>query len=299
MWDAVAHPRAAVHLLHGMADHAGRYARFASALNQAGLVVWAHDHRGHGRNPVPPVGHGHFGDADGWRLVIDDAARVSRRMQEVYPGLPLVLFGHSMGSFVAQALIGDPANSYAAVVLAGSGGPPNELDSLAYVMARLQRRVLGARRPGRWLEAMVFGRYNRHFSPNRTACDWLSRDEREVDRYIADPWCGFPLTAQSWLDFLAGRREVGTASQIEKIPKALPIHLISGSRDPVGDDGRGIRRLEASYRRAGLTAVSITVYEGARHELVNETNREEVTRDLIAWLSMTLWPGALEFGSRR
>jgi alpha-beta hydrolase superfamily lysophospholipase len=283
-WDSVSRPRAAVHVLHGMAEHAGRYARLAGALNDARFIVWAHDHRGHGKNPRPPVGLGHFADSGGWRSVVDDAWEASAQLMASHPGLPLVLFAHSMGSFVGQTLMGERGASYRAVVLSGSNGPPGLQEVLLRPLARLQRSVLGARSPGTWLESLVFGRYNRRFAPNRTRFDWLTRDEKEVDRYDKDPLCGFPVTSQAWIDFLDGKAGLGDDAHVRKIPKALPVYLMSGSRDPVGEDGRGVERLLHHYERAGLSNVTLKLYDDARHELVNETNRDEVTRDLISWL---------------
>jgi len=289
-WDEVAHPRALVHIVHGMSEHGGRYARFATALNRAGYAVWAHDHRGHGRNPTPPVGLGHFADADGWRAILDDTWAVSSALQAAYPGLPLILFAHSMGSFVGQSLIAEHGAAYRAAVLCGSDGPPGVLEAIGRLLAWLQLRALGGRAPGLWMERLVIGRYNRQFAPTRTASDWLSRDAVEVDRFKQDVLCGMPLSARSWVDFLAGKAELGKRTHLERIPKRLPILLISGSRDPVGSRGRGVKRLLAVYQASGLEHVSVKLYEDARHELVNETNRDAVTADVIGWLDRTIAP---------
>jgi alpha-beta hydrolase superfamily lysophospholipase len=280
-WDSVPRPRAAVHILHGMAEHGGRYARLAGDLNRAGFVVWAHDHRGHGLNATPEVGLGHFGDTDGWRLLVSDAWAVSEHLLATLRGVPLVLFAHSMGSFLGQTLMAQRGTAYRAVVLSGTNGPPDAQETAARGLAHAQYLALGGRRPGRWLERVVMGSYNRRFAPNRTRFDWLSRDEREVDTYAADPLCGFTLTARSWLDFLASKPALGSAAHLQRIPRALPVHIIAGTRDPVGDESRGVDRLLRVYRESGLSRVTHRFYEGARHELVNETNRDEVTRDLI------------------
>jgi alpha-beta hydrolase superfamily lysophospholipase len=284
-WDSVPQPRAAVHILHGMGEHGGRYARLAGDLNRAGFVVWAHDHRGHGLNPTPPVGLGHFGDHNGWRVLIDDAWAVSEHMLVTFRGLPLVLFAHSMGSFLAQALMAERGTAYRAVVLCGTNGPPGGQEVLVRGLAHAQRLALGGRRHGRWLNSVVLSIYNRPFAPNRTKFDWLSRDEHEVDAFAADPLCRSPLTIQSWLDFLVGKSALGSQAHLRRIPRALPVHVIAGDRDPVGEELRGVQRLLRAWQLAGLSKVSHRFYEGARHELLNETNRDEVTRDLIAWLN--------------
>jgi alpha-beta hydrolase superfamily lysophospholipase len=267
-----------------MAEHGGRYARLAGDLNRAGFVVWAHDHRGHGLNPTPPVGLGHFGDTDGWHALVADAWAVSERMLATFPGVPLVLFAHSMGSFLGQTLMAERGTAYRAVVLSGTNGPPGAQEAVARGLAHAQYVALGGRRPGTWLEKAVMGTYNRRCAPNRTKFDWLSRDEREVDAYAADALCGFTLTARSWLDFLASKPALGSRAHLQRIPRALPVHVIAGTRDPVGEESRGVERLLRAYHEAGLTRVTHRFYEGARHELVNETNRDEVTRDLIGML---------------
>ena len=285
-WDAVVHPRAVVHVVHGMSEHARRYARLAETLNAAGFVVWAHDHRGHGQNPTPPVGHGHFADANGWRAIIDDAWAVTEALRAAYRDVPLLLLAHSMGSFVGQTLMGEHGDGYAGVVLSGSNGPPRGLEGVVRVLAAAQRRALGGRAPGTWVNRLVMGTYNRPFAPNRTPFDWLSRDAAEVDLYANDPLCGFTLTSQAWLDLLEGKRMLGDAAHLQRIPRALPVHLIAGGRDPVGENGDGVRRLYDMYWRAGLTEVSMRLYDDARHELLNETNRDEVMQDIVSWMDL-------------
>ena len=276
-----------MHIVHGMAEHAGRYARFAGALNRAGFNVWGHDGRGHGTNSTPGIA-GHFADSNGWTAVLDDVRAVSKEMARTFPGVPLVLFAHSMGSFMAQALMADPGGLYLGVVLSGTNGPPGVLEAGTRAIAQLQRQVLGPRRPGTWLKEIVFGRYNRRFAPNRTGFDWLSRDAAEVDRYRADPLCGFALTAQAWVDFLEGKAALGSASHLQHVPKMLPVHIIAGTRDPVGEEMKGVERLLRAYASAGLANVTHSSYDGARHELVNETNRDEVTRDVIEWVDQVI-----------
>ena len=289
-WE-VPSPRGLVHIVHGMAEYGARYARLAAALNAAGYTVWAHDHRGHGDHVSAdgaPALRGHFGDTDGWRGLIDDTVRVSEALQASAPGTPLLLFAHSMGSFVAQALLGQSGHRYRGVVLSGSGGPPGPLERGLLRVAHLERRVRGSRMPSRWIQRLVFGTYNRPFAPARTELDWLSRDTAEVDAYVADARCGVPLTTQAWVDFLEGKSTLGHPQHLARVPNDLPLRLIAGDSDPVGEQGAGVRRLLDTYRSAGLTQVSLRLYPEARHELMNETNRDEVTLDLIAWFDATL-----------
>jgi alpha-beta hydrolase superfamily lysophospholipase len=286
-WENVATPRGAVHIIHGLAEHARRYGRLAAALNAAGFIVWAHDHRGHGTNPVPGI-QGHFGDANGWQALADDAWTVSSQILAAWPRLPLFLFAHSMGSFVGQAVIATHGRSYKGVVFSGTNGPVRVGERLLRRAAVVQRTVLKPRSPGTWLHRIVFDSFNAPYGspPN----SWLSRDPAEVAKYNQDPMCGFPLTSQAWLDMLTARVAQSTPSFYRRIPAALPIRIIYGTRDPVGDYGKGVKRLLEALDGAGLTAVSSARYEGARHELVNETNRDEVTRELIEWLEGTTQP---------
>jgi alpha-beta hydrolase superfamily lysophospholipase len=280
-WD-VARPRLLLHIVHGMAEHGARYGRLAAVLNAHNIAVWAHDHRGHGLTATP-VELGHFGDSNGWRLLVDDTWNVSRDMMAAYPSVSIVLFAHSMGSFVGQTLLGEHGGSYRAAVLSGTNGPPDAREALLRVLSGVQLQALGPRNPGKWIDRQVTKTFNRRFEPRETNFDWLSRDRDEVRKYVNDPLCGFPLTAQSWFDFLNGKSQLGSDEHVDRIPKTLPIHVIAGTHDPVGEDTKGVERLLTLYRKKGLT-VSFRFYDDARHELVNELNRDGVTSDLIDWL---------------
>lgn len=287
-WEDVAEPKGAVHVIHGLAEHPGRYERFARALNGAGLIVWAHHQRGHGLNPVPGI-RGHFADEGGWRALVDDAWGVSARLLDTRPGLPLVLFAHSMGAFVGQGVVAEHGKSYCAAVFSGTNGPPGFKERVARGLAGLQVMTLGRRAPGTWLQRMVFERtYSAPFGADAVPNTWLSRDIDEVKKYNADAHCGFPLTAQAWLDLLNARVTQGAASFFRRIPRALPVHVIAGTSDPVGERGKGVQRLLKAFADAHLSNVSSQFYDGARHELLNELNRDEVTSDLVVWISRVM-----------
>lgn len=284
-WENVTAPKGLVHVIHGLAEHPGRYDRLACALNGAGLIVWAHHQRGHGTNPVPGI-RGHFGDEGGWPALVHDARAVSERMQGTWPRLPLVLFAHSMGSFVAQGVLAGHGGRYRAVVFSGTNGPPGVKEGVTRQLSWLQVVALGKRAPGKWLQKLVFeDTYNAQFGRGAPPNTWLSRDPCEVDKYNHDEMSGFPLTSQAWRDLLTGRDAQCGVAFFRRFPAALPIHVIAGTCDPVGENGKGVRRLLDALADAGLSSVSSRFYDGARHELVNETNRDEVTRDLIEWIS--------------
>jgi len=277
-------PRGVIQVVHGLAEHGERYRRLAAALTTAGYAVYAGDLRGHGRTARTPEELGFFAERDGWRKCLDDLWQLNRRIAAQHPGAPIVLLGHSMGSFLAQHFIGVHGDALAGAVLSGSGGRPSPLAVAGRVVARVERLRLGPRGRSALLHAFSFGAFNKPFEPARTPFDWLSRDAAEVDKYIADPLCGFVASVQLWVDMLDA---LGNATSTERqagIPKGLPIHVIAGSRDPVGANTRSVAQLLACYRRAGLARVTHRFYADARHELFNESNRDEVTRDLIVWL---------------
>lgn len=262
-WTEVAGtPRAAVQIAHGLAEHAGRYGRFAAALNAAGFLVFATDHRGHGRTGQARLGD--FGPA-GFDGLIADVAEYGRAIAEDH-GLPVFLFGHSMGSFAAQSVILDHADQYAGVVLSGS----TAMDVLAAGMAESEGPA--------GLEA-----FNAGFE-HRTGFEWLSRDEAEVDKYVADPWCGFETPPET-IPMLFGQAvRLADPAELAKVRSDLPILIASGSDDPLAGGGELVQLLGRRYRDAGLDDVTVTVYPGGRHEILNETNRDEVTADIVAWL---------------
>jgi alpha-beta hydrolase superfamily lysophospholipase len=273
-------PRAAVQISHGLCEHAGRYERLARALSGAGYLVYASDHRGHG--PSAALSElGHFADTDGWRKCLDDLWAVNRRIAGDAPDAKIVFLGHSMGSFMGQQFIAEHGGALAGAVLSGSNGKPAATLSLGRLLARFERWRLGPRGHSPIITQMVFGEYNKRFRPTRTDFDWLSRDPAEVDKYVADPLCGFPFSVQLAVDLFDALAPIADEATIARIPKGLPIYIFSGSRDPLGDNLQG---LIDAYRRAGLKT-TVKIYPDARHETLNETTRDETTADLIAWLN--------------
>lgn len=279
-WAPHGTPRAAIQIAHGLAEHSARYGRLAEALTGRGYIVYASDHRGHG--PACPAGDlGYFADADGWRACLDDLDAVARRIEADLPGLPRVFLGHSMGSFLGQTYIAEHGGELAAAVLSGTNGPPPAILPIGKAIATFERWRLGPRGRSPLVQQLLFGELNKPFKPARTPFDWLSRDEKEVDAYVADPLCGFPVTTQLALDLVGALQRLASPETAARIPKSLPLYIFSGARDPVGAKLQGLIDV---YRQAGLQKLSVKVYPDARHETLNETNRDEVTADLITWL---------------
>jgi len=279
-WLSEERPRAIVQIAHGLSEHSARYARLAAALNAAGYAVYADDHRGHG--PEAVAGDlGHFADEGGWKKVVGDLWTMNRLIAKEQPGVPIIFLGHSLGSFLGQDFVAEHSDALVGAVFSGSSGKPPAIATLGRVIARAERLRLGKRGKSQIIGQMWFGAYNKAFAPARTEFDWLSRDEKEVDAYVADPLCGFPFTNQLAIDVLDALPGLLAPARLARIRKDLPIYVCSGERDPVGANIKG---LIDDLNGAGFTRVTTRIYPDARHETLNEINREEVTRDLIAWL---------------
>lgn len=278
-------PRAAVQIAHGYAEHIGRYAAFAGKLAEAGIVVYGNDHRGHGKTNGNVGEAICFADEAGFDKVVADMRALTEIIQADHPGLPLFLFGHSMGSLLTRRYIQLYGDDLAGAVLSGSGVFSNGLLKLGTVVAASESKRKGRAHPSRLLDKLVFQNFNRGFKPARTDLDWLSRDPMEVDKFLADPLRGKIGSVGYFHDFFSGLLAMNASVNIQSIPKGLPLHFISGSADPVGGKaGKGIIQTCRAYQQAGLQEVSYKLYEGARHELLNETNKGEVTQDIIEWI---------------
>lgn len=275
-------PRGAIHLVHGMAEYAARYARLASRLSDAGFVVWAHDQRGHGRTTGTRL---HLADHDGWARAVDDLHHLTAALRAQHPAVPTFLLGHSMGSSVARSAAMADDGALSGLVLTGLSGDPGRLGALGRAIAAAEARLRGPRARSRLMSNLTFGRFNAHFKDARTRLDWLSRDPEEVDAYIADPLCGGVATAAFYRDLLDGVRAINRDDNVARLRSDLPVLVMSGDADPVGDMGRGVRGVVDQLHRHGMTDVTAHLYPGARHEVFNEINRDAVTDELIAWLT--------------
>jgi len=280
-------PRAVVQVAHGMAEHSARYARLAEALTAAGFAVYASDHRGHG-STASAADHGYFADHDGWDTVVADLRAVTDFAREENPGLPVFLVGASMGSFISRSYVIENSRDLAGLVLVGTSGDPGLLGRGGLLLARAEARVRGRRHVAPMLDSLSFGKFNAAFKPNRTDFDWLSRDEAEVDKYVADPLCGRTFTAGFFVDMVGGLLKVNDRRQVARVRRDLPVLIVSGGRCQVGAEGEGPREVTEQYESAGLVDVTCRLYPEARHELFNETNRDEVTADVVQWLDAHL-----------
>ena len=281
-WAPAGPARATLQIAHGMAEHGARYERFAELLAAEGIAVYANDHRGHGPNTATSE-LGWAGEHEGWRRLVRDLDNINTFIAERHGGCPRGLFGHSMGSFMATAYLAEHSAKFDAAVLSGSNVGGGALVGAGRVVAKLERLRQGPRGRSGLINFLSFGAFNNDFKPARTDFDWLSRDPAEVDKYIADPLCGFRCTNQFWVDFLSGLLELGRVEFLAGIRADLPTYVFAGERDPVSKGG-GIAKLVAKLRAAGLREVTERVYPEGRHEMLNDSKRDEVMEEIRVWL---------------
>jgi alpha-beta hydrolase superfamily lysophospholipase len=270
--------------VHGLGEHADRYARFAAAAVECGYAVCAHDHRGHGRHAEHP---GHFAVSKGWNRVVNDVDVVNGFVRQTLPGIPVVLLGHSMGSYIAQNFAMYHSERLAGMILSASTWPSRLKLLPAFIIAHIEAWRLGASANSRLLHKLGFSDFNKPFSPARTDLDWLTRDEDEVDKYIADPLCGGPYTCGLWRDLFGGLLQIYSDNSLRRISSELPILITGGELDAVGGD-KGMGRLATRYAQTLHSRLKVRIYPEGRHEMLNEVNRDEVTRDWLDWIDATI-----------
>lgn len=278
-------PRALVLILHGMAEHYGRYDRLAEALSRAGYAAGGYDQRGHGAGTEKA---GSFGGTGGWQALVDDVAVAANAFRGLFPGKKLVVFGHSMGSFIAREHAIRHGKEISGLVLSGTGWWSGALCTLGRLMAVAAGAFDRQELPSPLMNWIVFSRNNRPFKRSGARFAWLSRDQGEVAAYADDPLCGFPLTAAAYRDFFNGLLCLTDLRRLGSIPPSLPVYLFSGEEDPVGARGQGVRTVKKQYTDAGLENVTLRLYPGARHEMLHELNRDEAIEDLVSWLGSAI-----------
>lgn len=283
-WLPAAEVKGVLQIAHGMAEHGARYERLAKFLNDAGYAVYANDHRGHGLSIPEGQTPGHMADDDGWIKAVDDLLRINQEISGRHPGKKIGLLGHSMGSFLAQSYLAKHGATIECAVLSATNGPPGFLGKIGQFVIRIEKMRLGIEGHSALMANMTFKAFNKAFKPNRTEFDWLSRDEAEVDKYVADPLCGFDCSVATWMGLLDALPQIASDGSLSAMNKNMPIYVCSGTDDPIGEKTKGVARLLAAYKKHGFAKVSHIYYPSGRHEIFNETNRDEVMADLRKWM---------------
>ena len=286
-WTPDSQVRAVLQIVHGIAEYVERYDGFANFLNRQGILVVAEDHMGHGKSISQECPQGYF--AGGWQTAVDDTYRLTRDTMAEFRDVPFILFGHSMGSFMARTILAKyPDSGITAAVICGTGWQPAPVLAAGKAACALVCRAKGERAPSPLLQAMAFGTYNRKVEHPRTPYDWLSRDNSVVNAYKADPLCGFTPTVGLMRDMMEGIAYIQREENLAKMGKALPVLFIAGGDDPVGSYGAGVRTAAEAFRKAGMERVDVRIYPLCRHELLNEINREEIMDDVSRWIDGVL-----------
>lgn len=283
--------RGAVQITHGMAEHIDRYNDFAKFLTEQGFLVYGMDNVSHGKSIAEGMPRGYFGEENGWKNLVSDMHTLYTRIKEEYPATAFILFGHSMGSFLARSYAVRFPKDFEGYVFSGTAGKNSAAKIGRFLAMREIKKGVGTK-PSELLNSMSTGAYNKKFKNPRTSCDWLSRDEAVVDRYIEDELCGFPFTAYGMRDLLDGLIEISNKDWAAAVPKK-PIFLMSGDHDAVGSFGKGVLWVKKILEKSSHTVVC-KLYPNGRHEMLNELNRKEVFNDVQLFLETILAMGELE-----
>ena len=272
--------KACVQIAHGIAEHAERYDEFASFLAEKGIAVYTNDHMGHGKSINDSWPLSYFGEENGWEKTISNMRKLREIIISKHGALPIYLFGHSMGSFLARTYIIDYPDDFTGVILSGTGQQPKALVKGGKLMAKLEIKKHGSAYQSPLLNNLAFGSYNKAYENPGTDYDWLSRDKLCVDKYIADPLCGFIPSAGLFYQMMRGIDYITDAKNLKKMNKNTPVYFMSGDADPVGDNGKGVKKAYGSFICAGMKDVSIRLYKEGRHEMLNELNKTDVFDDI-------------------
>lgn len=275
-------PRAVLQLAHGMAEYIRRYDAFAGFMAQNGYVVYGSDHLGHGDSAASGDDLGYIAEKDGYKLLAADLKSMSDTARGEYPSLPLVLLGHSMGSFVARLYASSYPSAADALVLSGTSGP-NPAGAAGVLIVDLISAFKGERHRSGFVDKMAFGAYNKRCGEVKTAFDWLSTNEDNVSAYVADERCGFVFTLSAFRDLFKLLKAVSEKGWAARLRKNLSVLLVSGEEDPVGGYGAGVKAVRDALTAAGVSDVTLKLYDGMRHEILNETGKERVWADILAW----------------
>lgn len=277
-------PVCILQIIHGMAEYIERYDEFACAMAEKGILVVGEDHLGHGKSVGENGTYGYFCERDAATVVVRDTHRLKKMIQEKYPGVPYIILGHSMGSFILRNYLCRYGTGIQAAVIVGTGMQPKAVLAMGKAVLAIQKLFCGSKHPSRLMDALSFGSYNKKIDSAKTRMDWLTKDEKIVDAYITDSLCGFTFTVNGFQTLLELVNRLYKKENLEKMPKELPILFTSGSEDPVGAYGADVKKAYQSFMDVGMKNVKIKLYDNDRHEVLNETDRETVYEDIYQWI---------------
>lgn len=272
-------------IVHGMAEYVERYEEFARYMAEKGVLVTGEDHLGHGKSVKNGAPYGYFCKQDPATVVVRDVHRLKKMTQEEYPGVPYVILGHSMGSFIFRNYLSRYGTGIQGAIICGSGSMPTPVILCAKAVAKIQKLFMGERHVSKLLDSMAFGSYNKRIGQKETAFDWLAANKPVVEAYMKDPLCGFVFTVNGFETLFELLHRAQKPENMRKIPKELPVFLIAGEEDPVGNYGAGVTQIYESYQKElGMKNVRMKLYAGDRHEILNESDREQIYEDIYPWL---------------
>ena len=281
-WEPEGKPVGVLQIVHGISEYSMRYDAFARYLTERGFLVVAEDHMGHGHTVSAEHARGYF--HGGWFTAVGDTYALLQNTKEEYPDVPYILFGHSMGSFMARTILAKYHQSgINACIICGTGWQPEAVLAAGQKLSNVVCKIRGEQNPSKFLHKVIFGAYNKRVERPRTAYDWLTRVNTEVDTYMKDPLCGFIPSAGLIRDMLTGIGYIQKQENLSKMEKSLPVLFVAGGDDPVGDFGNGVRKAADVFRGVGMEDVSVRIYPLCRHEILNEMNKAEVYEDIFAW----------------
>ena len=284
-WSEVENPKGIVQIVHGMTEYALRYDYFAKKLCENGYIVYAHDQRGHGETSPKDEEKGYIADDEGFDILVENVKELTDVAKKENSNLPIILFGHSMGSFVSQRYIELYGNGIDGVILSGTNGKPDRITKLGILISKIEIMLKGRKAKSKLMDKLSFGDFNSNFKPTRTDYDWLCSVNEEVDKYIESPVCGFICSTSFYYDLIRGLWKINKKENLQQVPKDLSIFIFAGDKDPVGKFGKGIIRLYESYKGLGITDLKYKLYKNGRHEMLNEKNKDEVIEDLLEWIN--------------
>ena len=280
--------RGVIQLVHGSCEHAKRYEPFIHNLNENGYIVYANDHRGHGQSVQTPDDYGYFGEENGWQLMVDDLKAVNDIIHAHYPELPIIMLGHSMGSFLVRHYAIDYGETIDGIILSGTAHNHKIQLKAGQWASKLAKKFKGSKERSAIIHRLSYGAFNKGIENLRTASDWICYDESVVDEFVKDPSCGFVFTNAGFYDLFNGLLYITDSQNISKMPIDLPVLLISGADDPVGGNGEMVKKVYEAMKKAQLTTVDMKLYSHMRHEILNEFNKIEVYQDIINWLEQVI-----------